>query len=191
MAAGGWVAAWATGVATIVAARPPEASAMVRTMSLPRWSRRFINMCLSLLFCWAARLARPLSGSGYCAQPGGCAQGMAESVPLPFAGLGCPGLGMQPPGQALAFGPGQLSPLLLLPLPGEFRTDVRVRDHGILLSVQALGCLACHQNDAPCGAALSSVNPAILRRLPGPGRTPMVQACWWAARTNSSTSTGC
>ncbi len=44
---------------------------------------------------WAARLARPLSGSGYGAQPGSCAQGTAEAVPGPFAGLGYPGLGGQ------------------------------------------------------------------------------------------------
>jgi hypothetical protein len=53
------------------------------------------------------------------------------------------------------------------------------------------GVVRCHQYDPPRAAALSSVNPAIVRWLSGSGRTPMVLACWWAARRNGGTSTGC
>jgi hypothetical protein len=37
MAAAVWVVAWSEGVAIILTARLPEANAVVRIMSLPRW----------------------------------------------------------------------------------------------------------------------------------------------------------
>jgi len=116
----------------------------------------------SFLCCFAGYPGSygPLSCSGRWAQPGGRAQGTAQALP----GWSCPGRGVQPLGQALAVGRGQH---LLLPLPAELRADVGVHEHGLLLSARTLGRLACHQNDAPYAAALSSVNPAMLCRLPG------------------------
>ena len=46
-----------------------------------------------------------------------------------------------------------------LPLTGEFPAEVGVHQHGPLLSARALGCLACHQNDAPASGARFSVDP--------------------------------
>ena len=67
------------------------------------------------------------------ARPGGCAQGTAEAPPGPLAGSGCPGRGVQLPGQALAVSLGQH---FVLPLPGEFAAEVGVHEHGLLLSAR-------------------------------------------------------
>jgi hypothetical protein len=50
MAAAGWVAAWAAWVVATLAARPPQASAVVRMSSLPRWSTGLIDLVLSAPF---------------------------------------------------------------------------------------------------------------------------------------------
>src|ERR1700735_638208 len=136
MAAAGWVAECAAWVAATLAARPAQGSAMVAMSSLPRWSTGFIDLVLSVLFRWAPASCGPLSCSGCWAQPGGRAQGTAHALP----GWGCPGRGVQPPGQALAAGLGQHLPL---PLPGELRAGAGVHEHGLLLPARVLGCLAC------------------------------------------------
>ena len=73
------------------------------------------------------------------ARPGDCAQGIAEALPGPLVGSGCPGRGAQLPGQALAVSLGQH---FVLPLPGEFAADVRVQEHGLLMSARVWRCQA-------------------------------------------------
>jgi hypothetical protein len=73
-------------------------------ISEPREVNGLAGRCLAGTCSPTGGSPAPVSCAEFRAQPGGCAQGAAQGVLSAAGGPRCPGLGAQPPGEALLLG---------------------------------------------------------------------------------------